>query len=319
MYDHKNIKILFFGTSVFATPILQKLIDEKYDIATVITQPDKPVGRKQILTPSPIKILAEKYNITVLQPENLLSYGRDASRPYFNLIITASYGKIIPKEILNLPKYGALNIHPSLLPKYRGASPIQYTILNGDKETGATIILMDEKMDHGKILAQEKIKIENRQTFSSLHNILSVLSSELLVKTITLWGSNKITPIEQDDSKATYTKIITKEDGKINWNKSAKEIECQIRAFSLWPICWTTINIDEKEKRLKIIDAKTAETLQYSNNTPGRIIKTENKKMSVMCGSEILEILEIQIEGKKTMSGESFLNGCHSAIGQILK
>ncbi len=247
--------------------------------------------------------------------------GRDASRPYFDLIITASYGKIIPKEMLDFPKYGALNVHPSLLPKYRGSSPVQYAILNGDKETGATIMLMDEKMDHGKILAQEKIRIEDRQTFLSLHNELAQISAELLVKTIPLWINNEIKPCPQDCAKATYAKIITKKDGKINWNKSAEEIECQIRAFSLWPGCWTILNIDGEEKCLKIIDA-AAETKHYPARADwqaGKIIKTENKKMTVVCGSGILKILQLQIEGKKIMAGENFLNGHQKLIGQILK
>lgn len=321
MNDTKNTNILFFGTSEFAVPILQKLIDEKYNIATVITQPDKPVGRKKILTPSPVKLLAEKHNLTVLQPDNLLSYGRDASRSCFNLIITASYGKIIPKEILDLPKYGALNVHPSLLPKYRGPSPIQHTILNGDEETGTTIMLMDEKMDHGEILAQEKLCIIEddsssgrlqKPTYLMLHNMLSQLSANLLIKTIPKWILKEIAPISQDDSKATYTKIITKEDGKIEWTKSAKVIERQIRAFSLWPICWTIVNIDGKEKRLKIIEAVLGadEQINIQTKKPGEFFKTTNKKMAAACGhNSCLEIQKLQLEGKQITSGDEFLNG----------
>lgn len=322
----KNIKILFFGTSEFAVPILQKLIDEKYNIVAVVTQPDKPVGRKQLLNPSPVKILAQKYNLPILQPEDLSTFNPSASLGTsvkdflaFDLIITASYGKIIPKEILALPKYGALNVHPSLLPKYKGSSPIQYAILNGDKETGTTIMLMDEKMDHGKILAQKKIKIEDRQTFASLHNTLSLFSAELLAKTIPLWISNKIKPLPQDDSKATYTKIITKEDGKIDWNKSAEEIDRQIRAFSPWPGCWTILNIDGKEKRLKIIDAIAGAGHCSVSTKPGKIIKAENKKMAILCGhNSYLEINQIQMEGKKIMNGEEFINGYTNDFKMIL-
>ncbi|MFH0854384.1 MAG: methionyl-tRNA formyltransferase [bacterium] len=311
-----HIKILFFGTSNFAVPILQKLIDEKYNIAAVVTQPDKPTGRKQTLTPSPIKILAAKLGIPLLQPEKLRDNFKILTLN-FQLIITASYGKIIPKKILDLPKFGALNVHPSLLPKYRGSSPIQNAILNGDKKTGVTIMMMDEKMDHGPILAQEEKNIDEKQNFDRLHDELSKLGAELLIKTIPQWISCDIKPTPQGYVAGTanravyptYTKIIKKEDGKIDWTKSAIEIERQIRAFTHWPGCWTIYKMDGKEKRVKIIEAVLGTKRLSHLIKPGQIFKTENKKMTVKCGKDFLEIKKLQIEGKKEMSGEDFLRG----------
>lgn len=354
----QGIRIIFFGTSEFAVPILQKLIDEKYNITAVVTQPDKPVGRKQILTPSPVKILAEEYGIDVIQPENLSQLPGIQSRNLkskiknLKLIVSASYGQIIPKHILDIPKYGALNVHPSLLPKYRGPSPIQYTILNGDKETGVTIMLMDEKMDHGPILTQEKMSVYcreddiqecrlHRMRYIDLHDKLSQIGAELLIETIPKWLAKEIQPVPQDDANATYTKIITKEDGKIDWTKSAEEIERQIRAFFPRPGCWTILNIDGKEKRVKILEGDIPECRLHRMSREGdipkcrlpkcrlpkcrlqehrlqaranQIIKTANKKMAIICGSGILEILKLQMEGKKIMSGEEFLNGYSAAI-----
>ncbi|MFH1030726.1 MAG: methionyl-tRNA formyltransferase [bacterium] len=354
---NQNIKILFFGTCEFAVPILQKLIDEKYKISAVVTPPDKPAGRKQIFTPPPVKTFALKHGIQIFQPDKLqisnfpscaeASAGRQFLISNLDLIITASYGKIIPKEILDLPKYGAINVHPSLLPKYRGPSPIQYAILNGDKETGVTIMLMDEKMDHGHILAQEKIKIMGedmdprlqtymemgaihpfeseiyKPRFPELHDTLSRLGADSLIKTIPKWISGEIKPIPQNDAQATYTKIIKKEDGKIDWTKSANDIERKIRAFTPLPGCWTLL---PDGMRVKIIDAvelpseciddiKTRQDLVSKG--VGQIIRLTNKKLAIKCGADFLEIKKLQIEGKKVMTNEEFLNG-YKIIGQVL-
>ncbi|MFH0856969.1 MAG: methionyl-tRNA formyltransferase [bacterium] len=313
----KDINILFFGTSEFAVPTLQKLIDNNYSIAAVVTQPDKPVGRKQIITPPPVKLLAEKYNIPVLQPETLKSFSSQfpnlkSKISNLKLIAVASYGKIIPNEILKMSQFGALNVHPSLLPKYRGPAPIQAAILNGDKETAVTIMLMDKEMDHGPILTQKKFFIDSTPTFLWLHDKLSSLGADLLIKTIPEWISGEITPIPQDDSLAAYTKIIKKDDGKILWNKSAIEIERQIKAFTPWPGCWSVF----QGKRIKIIDA-TASDKQISVKNPGQIFKTDKNKMIAVCDQGCLEILTLQLEGKKPISGEEFLRG-HNAEKEIL-
>jgi len=265
------MKIIFMGTPEFGAIILEGLCQSEYKPILVITAPDKPAGRKQIITFLPVKIVAQKYNIPVSQPISL----KNSSCVDFliekgpDLIVVAAYGQILPKEILEIPQYGCLNVHPSLLPKYRGSSPIQYTILNGDKETGVTIILMDEKMDHGPILAARELEFSifnypsearvgdegeafSDLQFSNLHDKLADLGAKLLIETIPKWLAREIKPKPQDDSKATYTKILKKEDGKIDWKKSAEEIERQIRAFELWPGSFTIWEKIKNKEPLKI-------------------------------------------------------------------
>ncbi|MFC1615366.1 methionyl-tRNA formyltransferase [Patescibacteria group bacterium] len=306
--NNKNIKILFFGTSDFALPILESLIKNKYKITAVITQPDKPVGRKHILTPSPVKEMALENKIQILQPNSraeLSDVRCQLSNVKLNLIITASYGKIIPKNILSIPKFGAINVHPSILPKYRGPSPIQTAILNGDKETGVTIMLMDEKMDSGDILIQNKISLAGDEKFNFLHDKLSQIGADLLIKIIPKWINKKIKPISQDEKSVTYSRIITKEDGKIDWNKSAKSIDAQIRAFSKWPVCWTIL----AGKRVKIIEAKAFNKNASANLKIGDIFVTKNKDMAVKCGSGFLQIIRLQEEGRNEITGAEYVRG----------
>jgi len=267
----KNPKIIFLGTPEFGATILEGLIKNNHKPCLVITATDKPVGRKQILTPPPAKIIAEKYNIPIIQPEKVLSCKLQATRIKPDLIIMAAYGEIIPKEFLEIPKYGCLNIHPSLLPKYRGPSPIQTVILNGDRETGTTIILIDEKMDHGPVIANRQLSITDCEiTTDELSKKLAALSIDLLIKIVPKWINGEIKAKPQDESKATYTKIIKKEDGKINWKKSAEEIERQIRAFYPWPGTFTFW----RNKRIKILEAETSKTVP------------ENK-LAIKCGKRL--------------------------------
>ncbi len=213
--------------------------------------------------------------------------------------------------MLDIPKYGCINIHPSLLPKYRGASPIQCQILNGEKETGTTIMLMDGKMDHGKIIAQRKFEIGERKTnFKELSEKLSELSLSLLVETIPNWTGGKIKAISQDESKATYTKILKKEDGKIDWEKPADEIERKIRALNPWPGTFAFF----ESKILKILEAD----ILNKKEKPGKVFLDEKKQMAVGCGNESLVVFKIQLEGKRPASGKEFLNGYPSIIGAVL-
>jgi len=283
--ENNKIRIIFIGTPEFGAIILEELVKNNYQPVLVITNPDKPVGRKQVLTPPPVKLAAQKYKISIEQPEKIKNSKIKIQNLEPDLIITAAYGQIIPKEILKIPKYGCLNIHPSLLPKYRGPSPIQAAILNGDKETGVTIMLMDEKMDHGPILNQRELEfsILNFQ-FSKLHDRLADLGAKLLLETIPDWINGKIKPQTQDEKKATYTKIIKKEDGEINWKKPAQEIERQIRAFNSWPGAFTFIQKKGKKIRIKICQAE---------------LSKDNK----------LIIKKLQPEGKKPMSFEEFKKG----------
>lgn len=281
-------KIIFLGTPEFGAIILEGLVKNNYKPVLVITSPDKPVGRKQILTPSAVKIVAQKYNLPLAyQPEETKKIKPD-------LIVCAAYGQILSKEVLEIPKYGCLNVHPSLLPKYRGPSPIQTAILNNDKETGVTIFLMDEKIDHGKIVASSKYQIANNVYYQKLEKELAELAIKLLIETIPKWVNNEITPQPQDDSKATYTKTLKKGDGRIDWKKSAEEIERQIRAFSLWPGSFTFW----QGKRIKILEAEAVKT------------PLENK-LAIKCGKGYLIIKKLQPEGKKPMSSDDFLRGHH--------
>jgi len=298
-----ELKIIFMGTPGFGAIILEGLIKNNYKPALVITAPDKPVGRKQILTPPLVKIIAQKYEIPVEQPKKVLNYKLQATRMKPDLIIIAAYGEIIPKEILEIPKHGCLNVHPSLLPKYRGPSPIQTIILNGDKETGTTIILIDEKMDHGPIITNRQLTISDPKiTTDELSKELAVLSIDLLVEIIPKWINGEIKARPQDESKATYTKIIKKEDGKINWKKSAIEIERQIRAFYPWPGTFTFW----KGKRIKILKAEASKTAPENN-------------LAIKCGKDYLIIKKLQPEGKKPIEINDFLRGHPDFINFIPK
>ncbi len=332
--QNSKFKIIFMGTPKFGAIILKGLIKNNYKPVLVITPPDKPVGRKQILTSTPVKLVAQKYKIPVAQPEKVLNFKCNPTGSFSlrsiqqvlslkpDLIISAAYGEIIPKEILKIPKYGCLNIHPSLLPKYRGPSPIQNTILSGDKKTGTTIILIDEKMDHGPILAQQELEFSifppkadqqetgnfqfsnksqspmTKITYEELNKNLAELGVKLLIKTIPKWINGEIKAKVQDESKATYTKIIKKEDGKIDWKKSAGEIERQIRAFYPWPGTFTFFKKNNKTLRAKILEAE--------------ILDKENpKQLCIKCKKGYLAIKKLQPEGKKPMTAEDFLRGYH--------
>jgi len=311
------MKIIFIGTPEFGAIILEELIKANFKPVLVVTAPDKPVGRKQIITPPPVKISAKKYNISVLQPEKILNLKSEILNLKPDLIIIAGFGQILPKEILEIPEYGCLNVHPSLLPKYRGSSPIQCTILNGDKETGVTIILMTEKLDQGDIIAISKFQITNpRITYLKLHNILAGKGANLLLEVIPKWVNGEIEPKPQDDSKASYTKILKKEDGKIDWKKPAEYIERQIRAFQPWPGAFTFLKL----KNLKILDA---DVLKQTKNgpfgLPGKTYLAPNDKIAAQTGKDFLIIEKLQLEGKKPMSSEEFLRGHLKFIGLALK
>ncbi len=247
----EEVKIVFLGTPEFAVAPLKALLDAKYCVTGVITAPDKPTGRKQILTPSPVKIEAQKHSLKVFQPKNkaeLLEIARNL-RP--DLAVVAAFGMIFPKEFLEIPKHGVLNIHASLLPRWRGPSPIQAAILNGDTGTGVTIMMINEKMDEGPILANREWKIANcKITAGELSEESSKLGTELLVETLPKYLNDELKPEPQDSAKATYCKIIRKEDGKIDWSKPAEYIERMSRAFRPWPTAYAKFRINNSELRI---------------------------------------------------------------------
>jgi len=314
------------GTPEFAENIFSKFyiaLNNQFEIISVITAPDKPVGRKQVLTLSPVKKWALEANLSVLEPDKIrkpewVAKIRDLAP---ELVILCAYGQIIPQEILDIPKYHALNIHPSFLPKYRGASPIQSVILNGETETGVCLMIMDAEMDHGLIIEKSKIQITNPKiTYKELSKQLSDAGAELLIKTLPDYIDGKIQPQEQDHAQATFCKLIKKEDGKIDWNKSAQEIERQIRAFQEWPESYTSFN----DKNLKIIEAgiminpRILQQVEVRGKV-GEVFLDDNKNLCVQTGNGILILKTLQLEGKNSMSAKDFLNGHKEIIGTVLK
>ncbi len=314
---NKQYRIIFFGTPEFSAIILKKLINSPFSPIAVVTASDKPEGRKQILIPSKVKKLSIKENISVLQPTSLRNNPqivKELTNLKSDLFIVAAYGLILPKEVLNIPRKGCINIHPSLLPKYRGASPIQETILNGDQETGTTLILMDEKMDHGPIISDLKFKIVDLKiTYPILSNKLAKLSSQLLIETLPKFLAKKIKPIKQNHRQATFVKRINKEDGKIDWTKSATEIERMTRAYRPWPGTYTTF----MTKKIKIIQVEILEIDHQKQ--PGTIFFIESKIPAVACGKNALILKEIQLAGKNIITGKEFANGYPQLFSIIMR
>jgi len=291
-------RIIFFGTPLFGQIILQKLLDENFNIAAVVTQPDRPVGRDQKLTPSPVKTLANERKIPVLAPadkQSLLAASRKLSALKPTLLVVASYGMIVPQEILELPEKGALNVHPSLLPKYRGASPIQAAVLNGEAETGVTIILMDEQMDHGPILRQEKVALDPTENTPTAMVKLAQFGGKLLARTIPNYLSGKITPQPQDHTQATYTKLIKKDDGKVNWQENNIQIERMVRAYNPWPGVWTTVGemAEQLDRELKN---------QRHQNLRLKILQAHLENGTLSLNS-------VQVEGKNPIAFADFVKG----------
>ena len=297
------------GTPEFAVPSLKKLKEAGYEIPLVITQPDKPAGRGKKLTPTPVKVVAQELGIRVYQPkrikgnQELLKLLKEISP---ELIVVAAYGKILPEWLLEIPKYGAINVHASLLPKYRGASPIQAALLNGEKESGVTIMKVSPELDAGDIISQERVKVEEEDTAKSLHDKLAQLGGELLVKTIPLYVEGKLKPIPQENSKATYCRQIKKEDARIKWEEPAEKIFNAVRAFNPWPGAFTFF----KGKRIKVLKVKKAE----GEGEPGEVISTKGG-LKVATGEGALLVETLKPEGRKEMSGEEFVRGYRLKIG----
>jgi len=304
------------GTSDFGAAILQKLINNNYGPVLVLTAPDKPVGRKKIITFSPVKQICQRNGIAVLQPVKTKEAEEKIRKLNPDLIIIAAYGQIIPKSIFEIPKLGALNIHPSLLPKYRGTSPIQTAILNGEKITGITVFLIDQLIDHGPIIAQKKYSIPENIYYKDLERELSKLASEFIVEIIPKWLKGKLKALPQEEKLATYTKIIKKEDGKINWNRPAIQIERQIRAFQPWPGTFTFWE-NKNKKIIKIIQGRATES--FLKEKPGKVFSTKKERMIVQCKKNGLIIEKLQLEGKNIMTAKEFILGHQGFVGAILK
>ena len=316
--EASGIRTIFWGTPEFAIPAFEALVNSGYSVVAAVTNPDEPKGRKQILIPPPVKVFVEKRGIPFLQPRSLSGFAPKLRELNADIFVVAAYGKIIPKEILDMPKYGSINIHPSLLPRWRGPSPIQHSILAGDKETGVTLIAMDEKMDHGPIVATRRIELGERKAgYKELHDELAALGAELLIEILPGWIRGEITLMPQDDAQATYSKIIGKDDGKIDWQKSVLEIERMIRAFSPWPSSFTFWQRNQNRLRLEIEGAEAIEKNQ-GIIVPGSVWKDETGALFVQTGKGNLRIMRIHPEGRKAMTAEEFLNGYSDIVGSVL-
>lgn len=306
----QKYKVIFMGTPDFAVPGLKALdSDNRFEIISVVTQEDKPIGRKQELLPTPVKKASLELGLPVLQPKRLKNITEKLSNLAPDFIVVIAYGQILNEAVLNIPNVACVNVHASLLPKYRGAACLQAPILNGDTETGVTIMLMDKGLDTGDILHQEKIELTGSETLEIVHNKLSCLGAEILGDTLIDFAEGKITPQKQDESLTSYVKVIDKKDGQINWNNDAKVIERKIRAFTPWPGTFSYI----AGKLVKIIKAK--EIICENNLNIGEIF-SENKELLVKCGQNALLILELQLEGKKATDSQSFLAGHQDIIGK---
>lgn len=306
------------GTPEFAVPCLNALIkaDSKFNIKAVYTQPDKPVGRKQILTPPPVKQLALDSKIPVFQPSKIKKNKEvldQLSSLDLDLIIVVAYGKILPQELLYIPKYGCINVHASLLEKYRGAAPIQWSIANGEKETGVTTMLMDAGMDTGDILLKKSLEINIDDTTVTLSNKLSDLGADLLIETIPQLINNSIKPIKQDDSKATMAPIINKIDGEIQWYKSAEDIYNLMRAFTPWPGIYTIYN----DLSLKITECSVIAGSSSSGYKPGQVTEINKSGFIVATGNGLLQVSKVQLSGSKEMNASDFVRGQRLEPGYI--
>jgi methionyl-tRNA formyltransferase len=300
----KKYKLIFMGTPEFSLPGFSALLNEPtYEIVGVFTQPDKPVGRKQVLTASPVKKLALKNNLKIFQPDKIKTATEIIDNLQPDIIVVIAYGQVIPQTILDIPTFGCINVHASLLPKYRGAACLNAPILNNDTETGVTIMKMDAGLDTGPILRQAKIKLSGQETLETVHDKLAKAGAKLLSPTLRDFINGQLMPQAQDESQASYIKVLKKEDGKIVWQESASKIERMIRAYNPWPGTYGENN----GKILKIIEVSPQ--ILSGNNWPIGTLFLHEGKLAIQCGQGALLILKLQPAGKKIMTATEFLNG----------
>ncbi|MGG0844229.1 methionyl-tRNA formyltransferase [Peribacillus simplex] len=309
-------KIIFMGTPDFSVPVLKRIIDEGYDVIAVVTQPDRPVGRKKVLTPPPVKVEAEKQGIPVYQPEKIREKEELEKIIALNpdLVVTAAFGQILPNELLDAPKYGCINVHASLLPELRGGAPIHYSILQGKEKTGITIMYMAEKLDAGDILTQAEVAIGEEDNVGTLHDKLSKVGSDLLAETLPKLLNQELQAIKQDEDQATFAPNIKRSEEKIDWSKSGEDIYNHVRGLNPWPVAFTTLD----GSILKIWQAKKLEDGNLA--VPGTIIDVQNDGFIVSTGNETaILVTELQPSGKKKMPAKDYLRGAGSFIKAGMK
>ncbi|PTM59136.1 methionyl-tRNA formyltransferase [Desmospora activa] len=307
-------RIVFMGTPDFAVPSLRALVQAGYAVVGVVTQPDRPRGRKRLLTPPPVKVAAQELGIPVLQPERVRdTHALDellAWEP--DLIVTAAYGQILPERLLQAPQHQCINVHASLLPRYRGGAPIHHALIKGEKETGVTIMYMVKELDAGDMLAKEVLPILPEDDVASLHDKLARLGAALLLRTLPPLLQGEISPIPQDPAEANFAPNIRREDERIDWNRSAVDLSNQVRGLRPWPVAFTTW----KGKPLKIWRAHAEE--RAHREAPGTVLSIDESGVVVAASPGVLVITELQPAGKKPMSVEPFARGRNMEIGERL-
>ena len=302
---NKKAGIIFMGTPHFAVPALKALHNNDQNIALVITQPDRPKGRGRKLTPSPVKETAINLGYSVIQPSSVRTaeFSNYIEKHAPGFIVVVAFGHILPKNILTIPQIATINIHASLLPKYRGPAPIQWAIINEEKETGVTTMLMDEGMDTGDILLSSKLKIASDDTSGTLHDRLADLGADLLIQTLKTFETGNINPISQDHTQATYAPMLKKNDGHMNWKLPAESLEAFIRGMTPWPGAFTF----HEKKRLKFFKARTI--VMDTDASPGTVIKGFPDELWISTGKGVLSVMEIQGESGKRLLIKDFLRG----------
>ncbi|UCD72253.1 MAG: methionyl-tRNA formyltransferase [Syntrophobacterales bacterium] len=299
------MRVIFMGTPFFALPILRAIHRNNHEVIGVVTQPDRPRGRGRKLGISPVKELAMGLRLPIMQPETPKDqvFIAEVRRKSPELIVVAAYGQILTRDLLDIPPLGCINVHASLLPKYRGASPIQWAIVNGEGRTGITIMKMDEGMDTGEILLAQEVEIESDDTAQSLHDRLAQVGAGLIIKAMDQLERGSLRPIPQDHREATYAPLLKKEDGLIDWNQDARDIFNRIRGFNPWPGAFTYL----KGLRLKIFSGKIIN--EEIGERPGKVVQSGSEGIKVTAGKGSLLIKEVQLEGRKRMSIREFLIG----------
>lgn len=299
-----SLRILFAGTPEFAVSTLQALIDSEHEVVAVYTQPDRPAGRGRKVAKSPVKELAEQHLLTVLQPNTM----RDAEQQRImdelepDVMIVVAYGLLLPPDILSAPKYGCLNVHASLLPRWRGAAPIQYAILHGDKKTGVTIMQMDQGLDTGDMLLVRECDIKPDDSSADLHDRLATMGADALLETLQLVESHQLKPVAQEDAHTTYARKIQKIDAQIHWQKTSEIIINQIRAFNPWPVAFAHFD----DQPLRIWQAKLLSI--KSNETPGTLIAFDKEGIDIATENGAIRVLELQLPGGKRLQASDFIN-----------
>ena len=307
------LRIVFMGTPNISSFVLKRMIEEGFNIVGVVAQKDKPVGRKKIIMPVPTKVVAMEHNIPVFQPEKIRLDYQFLKEIAPDVIVTIAYGQIVPQAVLDIPKYGCLNLHGSLLPKYRGASPIQTSLLNNDEVTGVTLMEMTKDMDAGRMYAKKEVKISKEDNTTSLFEKIGVAAAELIIEALPKYIDGELVGVEQDENEVSFCHMITKEDEKIDINASTKEIYGKIRALSDEPGAYVILD----DKKLKIFISEMLENKVNAQN--GQIIQSDKNGLVFKTVDGAIKIISLQEEGKNRMDYRSFVNGHPNLIGKILK